>query len=175
MSALQSLENNLNDIFVKKAPALPANGKKALVEYLPWINLVVGLLSLWAAYALWHWAHAVSRAVDYLNSISSLYGGSTVAANRMSVGIWLSLVVMAVQALLYLAAFPGLRDRKKSGWNLVFYALLVNVVYGLVVMFTNYGSFGNLIGSLIGSAIGAYFLFQIRGSYSTAKATARKA
>lgn len=174
MSALKSLETSLEDIFVKKAPALPAGGKKALVEYLPWINLVVGLLSLWAAYALWQWAHVASRAIDYLNSISSLYGGQAVATNRMSVGIWLGLIVMAVQALLYLAAFPGLRDRKKSGWNLVFYALLVNVVYGVVVLFTDYGGVGNLIGSAIGSAIGFYFLFQIRGSYSGAKVPAAK-
>jgi hypothetical protein len=167
------LENTLEDIFVKKAPALPSNGKKAIVEYLPWINLVLGLLSLWAAWALWHWAHAASKLIDYANSLSAVYGGPTVANNRLTVGIWLGLAVMIVQALLYIAAFPGLRDRKKAGWNLIYYALLVNVVYGVVVLFTDYGGFGNLVGSVIGSAIGFYFLFQIRASYSEAKAPAR--
>ncbi len=72
--------------------------------------------------------------------------------------------------MIYIAAFPGTKARKKSGWDLLFYALLINVVYGIVVAFTDYGGFGSLIGSLVGSAIGAYFLFQIRVSYSTGKA-----
>ena len=70
--------------------------------------------------------------------------------------------------------FPGTREKKKSGWNLLFYALLINVAYGFVVMFTDYGSVGSFIGSLIGSAIGGYFLFQIRSSYSKSAPT-RKA
>jgi hypothetical protein len=173
MSALQSLENNLEDVFVKKAPALPENGKKAIVEWLPWINLILGLLSLWAAYTLWHWAHVADKLVDYANSISAIYGGPVV--HRMSAMVWLSLIVMVVQAVIYIVAFPALRDRKKSGWDLLFYALLVNVVYGVVVMFTDYGTFGNLLGSLIGSAIGLYFLFQIRGHYLGARTKAEKA
>lgn len=174
MSALQSLENNLEDVFVKKAPALPENGKKAIVEWLPWINLVLGVLSLWAAYALWHWAHIANSLIDYANTLSAAYGGPTVGT-RMSAVLWLGLAVMIVQALLYLAAFPALRDRKKSGWDLIFYALLINVVYGVVVLFSDYGGFGNLLGSLIGSAIGLYFLFQIRGHYLGARAKSEKA
>ena len=169
MSALQSLENNLEDVFVKKAPALPENGKKAIVEWLPWISLILGLLSLWTAYALWHWAHWANQLVDYANTLSAAYGGPAVATDRMSVTIWLGLAVMVVQAVLYIAAFPALRDRKRSGWDLLFYALLVNVVYGVVVLFTDYGGVGNLLGSLIGSAIGAYFLVQIRGRYLGAR------
>lgn len=170
MGSLQTLENNLNDIFGKKAPPLPRGGKKALVEYLPWINLVLGLLALYTVYVLWHWAHVANSLINYANTLSATYGGPAVApANRLSFGIWLGLIVLAVEALLYIAAFPGTRDRKKSGWNLMFYALLVNVVYGVVVMFTNYGGVGNLIGTLIGSGIGLYLLFQIRSSYTAGK------
>jgi hypothetical protein len=175
MSALQSLENNLEDVFVKKAPALPENGKKAIIEWLPWINLVLGLLSLWAAYALWHWAHLANSLVNYANSLSAAYGGPAVAVNRLSATVWLSLAVLVVQALIYLAAFQALRDRKKSGWDLLFYALLVNVVYGVVVIFTDYGGFGSFVGSLVGSAVGFYFLFQIRSRYLGARVKAEKA
>jgi hypothetical protein len=173
MSALNSLENSLEDVFVKKAPALPENAKKVIVEWMPWIDLVVGLFSLLAAWSLWHWAHVANSLVDYANTLSAAYGGPTVAVHRLSGLIWLGLIVMTVQAVLYLAAFSGLRDHKKSGWNLVFYALLVNVVYAVVILFSDYGGVGNLIGSLIGSAIGAYFLFQIRGHYKGAKAAAK--
>lgn len=165
MGSLKSLETKLDDVFVKNAPALPDGGKKALVQYLPWINLVLGLLSLLAVYNLWHWAHLANKLVDYANSLSAIYGGPAVVTHRLTFTVWLSIIVLAVQAVLYIAAFTGLRDKKKSGWNLIFYALLVNAAYGVVVLFTDYGGVGNLIGSLIGTAIGLYFLFQIRASY----------
>ena len=73
------------------------------------------------------------------------------------------------------AAFSGLKARKKSGWNLLYYALLLNLAYGIVMAFTNYGGFSYLIGAVIGSAIGLYLLFQIRSSYLGGHKTADKA
>ena len=175
MNALQSLEKNLDDIFVKKAPPLPAGGKKALVEYLPWINLILGLLALLVIYGLWHWAHVANGLINYANSLSAAYGGPSVSTGRMGFGIWLGLIVLAAEALLYIAAFPATRDRKKSGWNLMFYALLLNVVYGVVIAFSSYGGVGSLISTLIGSAVGLYLLFQIRSSYSKAPAAKKSA
>lgn len=175
MSALQPLENGLDDLFGKKAPPLPAGAKRALVEYLPWISLVFGLVSLYAAYALWHWAHIANSLINYANTWSAVYGGPKIAASQMTAGLWLGLAVLVIEALLYIAAFPAAKARKKSGWDMLFYALLVNIVYGVVVMFTNYGSVGSLVGSLIGSAIGFYLLFQIRPSYLRAPASSNKA
>ena len=169
MSALKSLENNLDDLFNKQAPAMSANGRKALVQYIPWISLILGLISLWTVYVLWHWAHLTNNLINYANSISAAYGGPAITTNRLSFGIWLGLAVLAVEAVLYILAYPGLRDHKKSGWDLLFYALIINVAYGAVIMFTDYGSVSNLIWTIIGSAIGAYFLFQIRGSYKSAR------
>lgn len=166
MSALSSLEKSLDDIFVKNAPALPDGGKKALVQWLPWINLVLGIVTLWSAYVIWHWAHLADKYIDFANSLSAAYGGPSVApVNRLSAMIWVSLIVLVVEAVIYIAAFPATRDRKKSGWNLMFYAILINIVYGIVVFFTSYGGVTNLLGSIIGSAIGLYLLFQIRASY----------
>ncbi|MEK7059496.1 MAG: hypothetical protein AAB971_01940 [Patescibacteria group bacterium] len=174
MSALQSLEKSLDEIFVKKAPALPEGGKKALVEYLPWINLILGVLTLYSAYVIWHWAHLASKYIDYANTLSAAYGGPSVASvNRLSTGIWLGLGVLVVEAVLYLLAFPATRARKKAGWDLMFYAALVNVAYGVVILFTTYGGPSNLIGSIIGSAIGLYLLFQIRSSYSSKSAASK--
>lgn len=166
MAALSQLEDALNDIFVKNAPKLSQNAKDWIVKYLPWINLILGILALWAAWALWHTAHYVNKLVDYANSLSRAYGGGTVVANRLTLVVWLSIIVLAIEAILYIAAYQGTRDRKKAGWNLLFYAALVNIVYGVLVMFTSYGGVGNLLGSLIGSAIGLYLLFQIRSAYN---------
>jgi hypothetical protein len=171
MSALQPLEKSLDDIFGKQAPALPPNGKKFIVQVVPWLSLIGGLFTLYSAYLLWNWAHTANTFIDYANSLSAAYGGPQVASSRLSVGIWIGLAVLVVEGLLYVLAFPGTKDRKKSGWNLLFYAMLINIAYGLVIMFTSYGGVGSLIGTLIGSAIGFYFLFQIRGNYSAAKSS----
>jgi len=174
MSALKSLEDSLEDVFVKKSPALPENGKKMIVEWLPWITLILGVLSLWAAYGLWHWAHVANDFINSVNTLSATYGGSAIDVNRMGATVWLSLIVLTIMALIYIAAFSPLKALKKSGWNLLFYAALINIVYGVVVMFTDYGSFGNLVFTIIGSAIGLYFLFQIRGHYKAAKVKSAK-
>ncbi|MDB5170653.1 MAG: hypothetical protein JWO35_347 [Candidatus Saccharibacteria bacterium] len=175
IAALKSLETKLEDLFVKQAPPLPPNGKKAIVQYLPWINLVVGVLTLFAAYGLWHAAHYVNRLADYANSLSAAYGGDTVSTSGLTITVWLGVAVLLAEAAIFIAAFPATRDRKKSGWDLMFYGVLINVVYGVVSLFTNYGGIGNLVGAIIGSVIGFYFLFQIRASYLKQPVVAKKA
>jgi hypothetical protein len=154
MSAFTSLENKLDEIFVKKAPPLSSNAKRAIVAYLPYINLALGVLILLVAWGLYDAAHTV----DYLI-------GSPVTVSHLTFTVWLAISVLVVEAVIFIAAFPASKARKKSGWDLIFYAFLINVAYGIVVVFTDFGGMGRLIGSLIGSAIGFYFLFQIRGNY----------
>ncbi len=165
MSALNQLEAGLDGAF-KGVPSLPEKAKDVIVQWLPWINLILGVLALWAAYSLWRWADVANNLVNYANELSRALGGTGVSVDRFTTGVWIAIAVLVVEALLYIAAFPGTRDRKKSGWNLLFYALLVNIVYGIVVLFTDYGGVGNFLGYLIGSVIGLYFLFQIKPKYS---------
>ncbi|HVV66621.1 MAG TPA: hypothetical protein VHB72_00925 [Candidatus Saccharimonadales bacterium] len=166
MPAIDQLEKPLEDIFASQAPPLSNNAKRALVRYLPWINLILGILTLYAVYILWHWAHLVNNFVDYTNSLSAPYGSPVIANNRLTFGIWFGMIVLAIEAVLYLAAFPATRNRKRTGWELMFYALLLNFVYGVAILFTDYGSLGNLIWSVIGSIAGLYLLFQVRASYT---------
>lgn len=176
MSALDSLEKSLDGVFGAKAPVkLPENAKKTIVQWLPWISVVLGALTLWGAYALYNWARVANEVLDGLNELSRLYGGSGVAATRWSVGIWVSLVVVVIEGLLFLAAYPGLKARKKSGWNLLFYGSLLNAVYGLVLLFTDYGGVGSFVGYLIGTVVGLWLLFQIRSAYSGSKSTSTPA
>ena len=170
MSAVDSLEKSLDGVFGSKSPVkLPENGKKAIVQWLPWISVVLGVLTLWGAYALYHWARVANDVVNYVNELSRLYGGSAVTASRWSVGIWVSLIVVAVEGVIYLAAYPGLKARKKTGWNLLFYGALLNLVYGIILLFTDYGGVGNFVGYLVGTVIGLWLLFQIRSAYSGSK------
>ena len=173
MKALQSAETSLEDIFIKQAPSLPSNAKKVIVEWLPWINLVIAILTLWSVWILWDWAHKVNKVIEIINQTNSNYLSNAPAVNKLSFGIWLSLGIMAIEAVIYLMAFSPLRSRQKRGWDLLFLGLFINLLYGFVVMFTSYGGFGNFIGSLIGTTIGLYFLFQIREHY-LGKNVARK-
>jgi uncharacterized membrane protein len=165
MAQSNQLEQTLKEIFADKAPPLPESGKKLLVQYAPWLALIGGILSAWAAWNMWHWAHIANTYVNYANQINQAFGNSTLSASRLNFGVWLGILVLAIQAVLLLLAFPGLRDRKKTGWNLVYYSVLVSIAYGVVVMFTSYGGFGSLLWTLIGAAIGFYFLFQVRSRY----------
>ena len=171
MSAFNSLETSLNKVFVKNAPfQLPAGLKKWLVKYLPYINLVLGILSLLAALSLYKWARDADKVVNYVNDIYRAYGvNETASVERFTIAVWGSLLVLAVMGVLYVMAFSPTKARQKRGWDLLFYALLINVVYGVVVSFTDYGGTNNIISTVISTVIGLYFLFQIRDAYNGKK------
>ena len=175
MSALEPLETNLNDLFVKKGPVLPESAKNAIVDFLPWASLVVGVFTLLNVYWLWHWAHWANALVNYANTLNALYGTPTATVSRLTVMVWVGLIVLLVEGLLYVGAFFGTKDRKKSGWDLLFYALLVNVVYGVVMLFTSYNNVSNLLGTLVWFVVGGYFLFQVRSHYLKQPANSKKA
>lgn len=176
MSSLANqLETKLGDLY-RGLPNMPEKYRKVLVDAMPWLSLVVGIISLIAALSIWNWVHTADQIVNYANSLSAIYGTAPVVTNSWSAMLWLGLISLLVQALIYLGAFPGLRAHKKSGWNLLFYGSLLNVVYGIIVLFTSYGGFGQLIGSVIASAIGLYLLYQVRSYYTgvSAKVSIKK-
>jgi hypothetical protein len=164
------LEVNLQELFVKKAPPLPEGGKRFIVTWAPWISLLIGFLSLISALTLWHWAHDFTAITQYANEICATYRGADchVGGSRLSFWVWIALLEMLVEAVLYLLATRGLRERRKQGWNYLYYGALVNLAYAIVSLFTSYNAFGNFVGALIGSAIGFYILFQIRDRYTEA-------
>ncbi len=166
MATLSSLEKNLQTIFVGKLPPLSPKGKKMIVKNLPYITVIVGSLTLIAAWSLWHWAHLANNLIKYANDLSRMYGGETISTNRMNATIWLALLVLVVEAVMYLLAYQPTKDRKKAGWNLIFYAALINLVYGVISIFTDYNGFGSFLSVLISTGVGLYLLFQIRDSYT---------
>jgi hypothetical protein len=162
MGQLDKLEAKLDDVLNKKAPfKIPADGRKSLAGSLWVIALIFGLLQLWLAWNFWNVGHAVDRLVDYANTLSAAYGGSVVGSHLGPL-YYVTLLVLVADAAILLLAAPGLKAMRKSGWNLAFYSMLLNAVYGVVVLFSDYGGFGDLLGALVGSVIGAYLLFQVR-------------
>ncbi len=169
MRALQTLETKLDSLLGTNAPVnLSENSRRTIIEYLPWVNVVLGALAFWVALSLWHWAHPGQAFIDYANSLSPEYGRSLI--HRQTIGIWLGVVSLVAEGLLLVAAYPGTRDRKKHGWDLLFYAALLNIAYSVFILFTDYGSTDRLLLSLITSTAGLYLLFQVRSYYSGRRA-----
>jgi hypothetical protein len=137
------LENELEPIFLGKFPPFPENVKEFLVRYGPYFILVGAIFTLFALLA----AFGIGTAAVALGSVA--YGG----VFYMYVGLTLSTIMM----VMYLMAFTPLRARKRAGWNLMYYALLISLVSSLIQM--------ALFSAIVGGIIGFWVLFQIREKY----------
>ena len=154
-SSASGLIGQLEPYFTKQAPfQIPENGRKLIVEWLPWINIVAAVLGGLALLSLLS-IFGLASAVTY--GMVAVYSGPW---------IWVAFAALAIQVVVQVIAFPGLRTRKLSAWKLLFWADIAYFVYGLFNSFsTTYFSIGGLIGSLLGLVIGLYILFQIKSYY----------
>ena len=166
---MQKLESQLDDMLVKKAPfQIPENGRRALVSALPWLTLLGGVLMLWSAWAVWQLVSLADRFAGVANQLGALYGTGYVAPASASPLLWVSLVILLIEAVLFFVAFPALRVYQKRGWDILFWVSIVNAVQS-VVQAIAYTNFASLVMSLIGTVIGLYLLFQIRSYYTGEK------
>src|SRR5215468_1518170 len=157
MGQLDKIEMTLDDALNKKAPfKLPTESRKMLAGSMWWLALVFGVLQMWLAWDLWHLGNFAEEGFKYANDLSRASGGPGVMSSDLGMMYYLSFFVLVVDAALLLLAAPGLKAMRKAGWNLVFYSLLLNVVYGVLVMFSDVrGGFGELLWSVAGSVAGA--------------------
>jgi len=81
------------------------------------------------------------------------YLGGMHAGFSYTVSMIFTAVVLVLEAL----ALPGLFKKTKSGWRLLFYAILVSAVQSLITF--------NLGGLIIGTILGLYILFQVKEYY----------
>lgn len=160
---VKPLDAVLAPIF-KSLPPLPEGARNAIAKIWPWAALILGVMQLFAVYGLWQAGHIASAWIDYANELSAVAGQPV----TYSLGIfyWIGIATLALDGVLLLCAVAPLMSAKKSGWNLLFLSAILNLVYGIIIVFDGYyGNFSNLIGSLIGSAIVFYFLYQVRDHY----------
>ncbi len=140
---MDQLEKFLEELFTKKISyQLPIKAKETIVKIAPWVTLIVIALSLPAIFAL-------------------LGIGSFAFGLGVSSRYYIGVIVLIIQVVLMIIAFPGLQKRQAKGWKMVYYSDLVSAVYAL---FSAY-SFGDLIWSLLGTCIGLYLLFQVKSYY----------
>lgn len=142
---MAQLEDTLETYLINKAPyQLPENVKEAIVNYGPWINLVLLIMALPAilfAFGL----GAIFTPFTFLGGIQ--------AGINFGLTIIFSAFVLVLQGL----AMPGLFKRAAFSWRLLYYATLISAVENLI-------SF-NLGGLVIGTLLSLYILFQIKSYY----------
>lgn len=137
------LEKELEPIFLEKFPAFPDHVKEGIAQYGPYVILVLavlGLLGLLTAFGLGSAALGVGVAA---------YGGGF--------SFYIGIALAAITMILYVMAFSPLRARKRAGWNLIYYALLLGLVGSLIQL--------NIIGLIISAVVGFWILFQVREKF----------
>ena len=127
-----------------KLPPLPANWRDVIVKVTPWLALIFGVIGVLGSLA------AVG-VLTFLAPFVVLGGGIGVASGGI-IGAILALVA----SVLLVMAFPGTRDRKMSGWRLLFFSEAVSIVSSAVAF---------SVGGIVGALIGFYILFQIKSHY----------
>lgn len=144
-------QNNSADQLIKqmgdwfsKLPPLPGNWRDVIVTITPWLALIFGVIGVLGSLA------AVG-VLTFLAPFVILGGGIGVAGGGI-IGAVLSLVA----SILLVLAFPGTRDRKMSGWTLLFWSEVVSFVSGVIAISA---------AGAIGALIGFYILFQIKSHY----------
>lgn len=142
-SPLHQLEMWLDDILGHKAPAIPANGREAIVKIAPWITLVLLIIALPFVLALFG-ASAILSPFAFLGGVH--------AGFSYLITWGLVLVTFVIQII----ALPGMFKRKRKSWQLLFYSSLITGLMNILSI---------NIGGLIGTIIGLYLLFQIRSYY----------
>ena len=140
------LVGTLEDLF-KKAPALPAGGREGIVKITPWLALIFGVLGILGGIS----AVGIFTAFSPLAMYSGAYGMASYGSGVIAAWIWLT------SSVLLLLAYPGTKSRKMSGWNMLFWSEIVNVVGSLVA--------GSFVSAVLGALIGFYLLFQIKSYY----------
>ena len=132
--------------FAKKAPVLPANLKTLLVQFTPWINILIVVVSIPAVLGFL----GLGTMFAY-----PMMGGYLMA--RVGFNYTLAIIFLGITLVLRMIAIPGLMSRSKNGWNMLYYSTLLNAVYSLL-------SF-QIVSMIIGTAISLYLLLQIREYY----------
>lgn len=137
------LEKELRDLFAK-FPAFPDSLIDILVTLAPWLAVLGGILGLLGLLSL-------------LGLDAAFVGTLGIGAYGSSWRFYVSIIGGALAAVLYIMAFTPLRANKKRGWDLLYYAFLVNLAVYLITF--------QIFGLIIAFLIGGWILFQIRPKY----------
>jgi hypothetical protein len=156
MKQLKPLFKVLDENYAK-APALPKKWTDLIVNYAPWLALLVGVLGLifgvmglLASLSLFGLVAAVAPMGVY----GATYGPQYIVA------VVVGALVLLLTGVLSLMAYPSLKARKEKGWNLMFYVLVLGIVSSIVSL-----NVFSIVMSLVVALIEYYVLYQVKSYY----------
>lgn len=173
-------ETLFNDLFIRKAPALPEQGKDILVTLAPFWAIVLiafGLLGIvFGSVAVLFGLFGTALSAITLSGGGVLY--SVLGIIRSIVGLGLGLLIL----LFLVKSLSGLFNKQAAGWRFLFRAQVVSLIYGafswaMTILtallsfdgFTTVAGIGLTILMLpvwaIFFALGFYLLFQVKSRY----------
>jgi hypothetical protein len=155
MSLFPKQERQLDHFLVHEAPfQIPEDGREWLVKYIPWIVLLFLALDVLAAIGL---------------VASGKFVGAVSHLSHMSLGLFFypAVALGLVQIVLLGMCYSAVKAKERTGWELLFYYILIDVAIGVVTWLAHpiSGLFG-LVWALLLVVIKLYILFQIRHEYS---------
>ena len=137
----------LDDSYAK-LPVLPKGATDFIVNIAPWLSLIFGVLSILVGVSAFGF-------LAVLSPFAAVAGAGAYAITGL-----LSSLVLLVQGVIMIVAFPSLKKRGQRGWNLLFWSLVLSIVSSVLSL-----SVFGVIQSVIGALIGYYFLYQMKSYY----------
>lgn len=142
---MNSLEQMLEDLFLKKMPGLSGNAREIAAKALPWVLIVLGVLGFLA----------------WISSLRFFFGFS--GLSRYIPGYApdiFAMVQLVIAPVIQIMAIYGgylMLSRQHRGWNLSLYALLIGFFSHLLSV--------SIFGIFLDFAV-AYLLFQIKECFT---------
>ena len=171
---LKQLEKTLGGWY-KNSPPLSKGLKEGLAKAASWIAVVIGVFQVLAAWDMWSVMRVADRLRHNTEVLNQYYTKETVHSYGLGSSdrllIYASIVLLVISAVLLLTAYTELQKRTRRGWELLFKAGTVYVVYLVLGLFIN-GRY-HLDAMVINIALvvaGFYVLFQVQDKF-TGKST----
>ncbi len=142
-TSVNSIITSVEQVYAK-LPSLPKNITEFIVMITPWLALIFGILGILSSLS----AFGVSVVASPLVAMGGGFNAAT--------GLIVATIIGLVASVLELIAFPGLLNRKMSGWTLLFWVEVLGIVSAVIIL----SGFG-----VIMALIWFYFLFQIKSYY----------
>lgn len=167
MSVIRSIESLLNTLF-KNVPELPKEGHRAVADIWPLLAMMLALLQILAVAGLWY----LSQSMQIMSQESIHFQGLTDGPLPISTQIDYMLVysgmgLLILSALLFILASIELKKRTKKAWDLLLMAIIVNLLYGVLLLFIDSDGRGikGFSVAAVGSLAGLYLLQQTKELY----------
>ncbi len=142
---MNELDKNLQTYFLDKAPKMPDDIQKLIVQYGPYLVLIGTVISALGLLT----AFGIMRSASPFMVMTGYYSGPMYQLN---------MIFAVASVVLSALSLPGLFKRSKQGWMYSFYNTILGAVMNVITL--------NIVGLIIGTGIGFYILYQIKHHYT---------